>query len=366
MRSSSMRHLPFLSLVLCLSVLVAPVAVLAQSMDFGDSPTSAVVESGSADRNVVKVKATGPNNGSRIRYAISGHPAFSITPRGGRVMYDGSAIAADSLQLTVTVRDRRDKYEPASLTLHVEVRYPAAQAEQPAREEPAEQQQAASQRQQQPATAPVAPSGFSVRATRFDLIGFIAGAHLSWDNPNNAAITGWELRVWPALRAWGFWAWTPIPGSGPDTTSHVVTGLRYGWKHRFEVRAVVGEVKGAGSATRTIDLSHHKPTGLTATPIKGGVTLQWDDADSHAGIAITGWESSWAVVGNTPWEAVSGHTVADGKVTFTIDHESDNRLNPHIELETYFRIRAVYANGQRGALVSVAATPIAIPRPPPD
>lgn len=210
---------------------------------------------------------------------------------------------------------------------------------------------------------PAAPVGFTVKATRFTSLGFIAGAQISWDNPNNAAITGWELRVSPALRDWPYQTWTPIPDSGPDTTSHVVTGLRNGSVHSFELRAVAGEVKGAASAAGTLDLKNHMPTGLTATAIEGGVRLQWDDAASHAGHAITGWESSWAVVGNTPWEAVSGHTVADGIVSFTIDHKSDNRLNPYIELETYFRIRAVYANGQRGYLVTVSATPIPIPRP---
>lgn len=94
------------------------------------------------------------------------------------------------------------------------------------------------------------------------------------------------------------------------------------------------------------------------------MTLRWDDAESHAGIDITGWETRWAVVGWTPWEAVLGHTVSDGVVSFTIDHNSDRRLNPYGEFKTYFSVRAVYANGQRGAPVGVSATPIPIPRPP--
>ena len=193
--------------------------------------------------------------------------------------------------------------------------------------------------------------------------GEVAGAHLSWDNPNNAAITGWELWVTPALRDWPYKTWTPIPGSGPGTTSHVVTGLRPLFDQEFKLRAVVGEVKGAESPKLTFDISR-RPTGLTATPILGGVTLRWDDAESHAGIDITGWETRWAVVGWTPWEAVSGHTVSDGVVSFTIDHNSDWRLNSYGEFKTYFRVRAVYANGQRGAQVGVSATPIPIPRPP--
>ncbi|MCY4564222.1 MAG: cadherin domain-containing protein, partial [Gammaproteobacteria bacterium] len=232
---------------------------------------------------------------------------------------------------------------------------------------PAARQQAAQQQRVSP-SLPAAPSGFAVKATRFDILGRPAGAQLSWDSPdNNADITGWELKVSPALRGWPDQTWTPIPGRGPTTTSHVVTGLRYRAEHTFAVRAVageVGEVKGAASTTVTLDTSP-RPTNLTATAIKAGVTLEWDDAASHAGIAITGWESRWSVSGWTPWEAVVGHSVSDGRVSFTIDHNSDNRLNPYGEFETYFSIRAVYADGARGAPVGVWATPIKIPRPPP-
>ena len=92
-----------------------------KSLNFDNSPASASVISGFADKNVVRVWATGIKNHKRIRYAISGDSAFSITPRSGRVRYDGTPISAGSVSLTVTARDARGEYESASLTLDVNV-----------------------------------------------------------------------------------------------------------------------------------------------------------------------------------------------------------------------------------------------------
>ena len=329
-----LRLLPLLALVLLLSVMSPPdSAQAADQLRFHSVKGEWAVTSGVAADDIGRTLARGVPK-RYIRYSIEDADGFSIGRRSGRVSYDGTPISAGQVSLTVTARDKNGEAASATRVLEVSVTHP-----------------------------PEAPSGFTVRATRFNILGKVAGAHLSWDNPNNAAITGWELWVTPALRDWPYKTWTPIPGSGPETTSHVVSGLRPLFDQEFKLRAVVGEVKGAESPKLTFDISR-RPTGLTATPILGGVTLRWDDAESHAGIDITGWETRWAVVGWTPWEAVSGHTVSDGVVSFTIDHNSDGRLNPYGEFKTYFSVRAVYANGQRGAPVGVSATPIPIPRPP--
>lgn len=109
------------ALILALSgTLAAPGAAEAQgkSLRFDSPPASASVTSGTANRNVVKVKASGIAQ-KRIRYAISGNSAFSITPKGGRVMYNGSSISGASVRLTVTASDRRGKAQSASHTLKV-------------------------------------------------------------------------------------------------------------------------------------------------------------------------------------------------------------------------------------------------------
>lgn len=89
----------------------------------------------------------------------------------------------------------------------------------------------------------------------------------------------------------------------------------------------------------------------------------WDDADEHAGIEIVGWESHSAVIGWTPWERVSGHSVSDGTITLTVTHETDNRLNPYKSLRTVVAVRPIYANGQRGGHAYLEFDSIAIPRP---
>ncbi len=96
------------------------------SLSFDDPPTSVSVTSGAANRNVVKVQASGISNQKRIRYSISGNYAFSVTPKTGRVKYDGRSLASGSIELTVTARDRRGAYASASFKLQVQVS--AAQA----------------------------------------------------------------------------------------------------------------------------------------------------------------------------------------------------------------------------------------------
>ena len=117
--------LPALLAGLLAAVLAAPEAAAKPSLSFGDSPTSASVTSGSEDQKVVKVNATGPSRQNRIRYSIKGHDAFDILARTGRITYDGSLITDASVQLTVTARDRRGKFELARLVIQVTVRQPA-------------------------------------------------------------------------------------------------------------------------------------------------------------------------------------------------------------------------------------------------
>lgn len=233
------RLLPLLSLalvVILVTVLAVPTDVqAADQLWFKSTNGEWAITSGVADDDIGRTLARGVPK-RYIRYSIEDADGFSIGRRSGRVSYDGTPISAGQVSLTVTARDKNGEAASATRVLEVSVTHP-----------------------------PAAPSGFTVRATRFNILGEVAGAHLSWDNPNNAAITGWELWVTPALRDWPYKTWTPIPGSGPGTTSHVVTGLRPLFDQEFKLRAVVGEVKGAESPKLTFDISR-RPTGLTATP----------------------------------------------------------------------------------------------------
>ena len=78
-------------------------------------------------------------------------------------------------------------------------------------------------------TVPDAPTQVSATA-------LIEGAALSWTagSDNGGTISGWKYRQ--KTSTWE--SWTPIPGSGANTTSHTVTGLTGGTAYTFQVRAV--------------------------------------------------------------------------------------------------------------------------------
>ena len=110
---------------------------------------------------------------------------------------------------------------------------------------------------------------------------------LSWDNPNNAAITRYQIRRQVAPEDWGNWA--DISGSGKDTTSYTVTGLTNNIWHRFRIRAIASTaVYGLASS----DVSARpmaspspppsKPTGLAAVAGDGQVTLSWNNPNNAA------------------------------------------------------------------------------------
>ena len=77
---------------------------------------------------------------------------------------------------------------------------------------------------------------------------------ITWSSNGDggSAITGWEYtqRSYGGFLS-GTWTpygpWTPIPGSGPSTTSHTVTDLTNGSEYSFKVRAVNSAGKGADS-----------------------------------------------------------------------------------------------------------------------
>ena len=61
---------------------------------------------------------------------------------------------------------------------------------------------------------------------------------LSWDDPGDTSITGYQLRQKPEGGRWE--AWTPIQGAGAETVSHTVTGLSNGTTYTYKIRAVNG------------------------------------------------------------------------------------------------------------------------------
>ena len=104
---------------------------------------------------------------------------------------------------------------------------------------------------------PAAPTGLTATAGDRQVT-------LSWMNPNNSNITGYQFRT----RTDRQFGWANIVGSTAATTTHTVTRLTNGVVHVFQIRAVAGTVNGDPSDE------------VTVTPVAPEITIT-------AGTAVT-------------------------------------------------------------------------------
>ena len=184
-----------------------------------------------------------------------------------------------------------------------------------------------------PVAVPAVPSGLNAAVTGDSQVA------LTWDNPGNTTITGYELRVDNG-------AWAAIADSDADTTSHTVTGLNDGATYNFHVRAVNDSGPGV-SAYVDASIPHSfevpaAPSNLTAAAGDGAVTLSWTDPGN-------------ATIGKYQISSDGGTSFADiaGSGASTTSHIVTGLTNG----TAYgFALRAVNASGT-GAVSSIAATP---------
>ncbi len=92
---------------------------------------------------------------------------------------------------------------------------------------------------------------------------------LTWRDPKDPGITGWQLRLRRVGSSWG--DWTDIDGSDASTTTHTVTGLDNDAIYRFRIRARNDATHGRRSAVRE------------ATPTASASTVSLGIADVTAG-----------------------------------------------------------------------------------
>ena len=106
---------------------------------------------------------------------------------------------------------------------------------------------------------------------------------LGWSNPDNASITRYEYRLKSGANAWG--SWTAIPGSGPATVTHAITGLTNSTAYTVQVRAV--NARGNGQSAQvgpvTPSASNRRPTARAGSDrtvnVGASVTLSGSGTD---------------------------------------------------------------------------------------
>ena len=133
-------------------------------------------------------------------------------------------------------------------------------------------------------SAPAAPAGLAAAAGDHSVT-------LSWSNPNDSSITGYEYRVnhndTATGRLSGWSGWTGISGSGSSSTSHAFTGLANGKEYRYQLRAVNANGAGPGapngspwyvsaSPAAPPTQAPDTPGSIAITRADGSLTASWD------------------------------------------------------------------------------------------
>ena len=196
-----------------------------------------------------------------------------------------------------------------------------------------------------PSTAPGRPLNLTAQSGT-------TGITLSWRNPGDSSISGYDYRKRAGLGSWG--SWTAIPGSGSTTTSYTVsTNLTQGAVNTFEVRAWSANGDSEASLVSALPFPA-KPTGLTATAGIGSAALTWtnpsDGSISSYEVRVkegTGNYGNWTAIGGSG-STTTSHTVAS---------LTGNTLHT-------FQIRARNSSGAGVASDEVTATPQALPAAP--
>ncbi len=175
---------------------------------------------------------------------------------------------------------------------------------------------------------------------------------LSWADSSSggSAITSWQYRQ--SESGGGYGAWTDIADSGPDTASHVVSGLSNGTSYTFQVRAVNAQGAGDAITSAAVTPGTVPPApSVSAARGNGQVDLSWTAGTSSGAGPTTGWQVQ---VDDGDWS-----DIADSGAD-TTSHSVTGLTNGTAYT---FGVRAVNSFGA-GAAGSASATPATVPSAP--
>lgn len=171
-----------------------------------------------------------------------------------------------------------------------------------------------------PRAAPAAPRGLT--ATGRD-----RSISLGWDDPGDAGIVSYEVRVRDATG--GEWRrWRAVIDSSHTTTSHLLPNLTAGVRYLVQVRARNGAGASApaeASATPTPLGAPAAPAGLTALGGDRSISVDWDDPGDSS---ISSYEfrvrpagdqdwPSWQLIGGSS-DVTTSHTLLRGLANGTL------------------------------------------------
>ena len=202
---------------------------------------------------------------------------------------------------------------------------------------------------------PVAPTNFAAGSGDTE-------AHLSWNNPNDASITHYQYRY--RLTTSSSWTrnWTSITGSGADTTSHTITGLRNGDEYTIELRAVNSVDNGPASTDtvtpRIVPTAPGAPRSLRVAESDETLTLEWNRPSSNGNAQITSYTVQYKLetASELEWETAPDRTSDPAALTHQLSG-LDNGLVYQV------RVAAVNSVGP-GQWTNSEGTPNAFYRPP--
>ena len=204
-----------------------------------------------------------------------------------------------------------------------------------------------------PKAPPAEPTGLTALAIP-------RGVRLSWTDPQNSDITGWQYRY----KTTGSYDnnWTDFPASlrpsGGSYTSDI-SPLTVGTQYTFQIRARAGIVAGLRSdeVSATPKAPPAKPTGLTALAIPLGVRLSWTDPQNSD---ITRWQYRYKTTGSYGTWGNFPASLRPSGGSYTSD------ISPlTVGTQYTFQIRAVAGTVDGLRSDEVSATPKAPPDAPP-
>ena len=205
--------------------------------------------------------------------------------------------------------------------------------------------------QAQDGSAPAKPTGLSATATHDQVI-------LTWDNPNDDAITGYlVLRADTVNGAPGEFV-AIAPDTGSNETAYTDTTVESERSYVYRVHAISPEEVSRPSPDLQVDTpappdpADLAPSNLAAQLVDGGVSLSWDPPAEDAG-SVTGYEVLRARGYDEPTALAAD--IGNAATTYT-DYSAD------APGESYaYRVKAL--RGQEKSQVSGEAV-IQLPDPP--